>query len=306
MVKNRRYQSKRKKKFPLKWLLIGGLFFCFLAAAAYFSIWHSYFWIKQIKVESDREPIYFQPEQIEELAKAELGREFKGIIPLKSVFWFPVGRLVDSAYARFPGIASIEVERRLPDQLAVKVSQRQKIGIWCQAEYRKVLLEESQPTSTPDELIQEEETEAGRKIEQLQERRLGDCFEIDQQGIIFKKSPLVKGEMILNVYSQNGETAVPSQVLTPELTNFIDSTYHRLKQVRTIDSQKLRASEFEVFSVEDIRTETSYGWKIYFNPAVPLDSQINALTRVLSEEIGKDYSALEYMDLRIKGRVYYK
>jgi len=51
---------------------------------------------------------------------------------------------------------------------------------------------------------------------------------------------------------------------------------------------------------------TPWGVEIYFNPSNSVESHINALEAVLEEKIKDDYNSLEYIDLRIKGRAYYK
>ncbi len=65
-------------------------------------------------------------------------------------------------------------------------------------------------------------------------------------------------------------------------------------------------SDFDFISIEDLRGTTSLGWQVYFNPAYSIDSQIKALETILDEQIKGDYKSLEYIDLRIEGRVYYK
>ncbi len=293
-----RKRKSKERKSTLKKILFAGLFFCFLAAALYLIIWSPYFWIKQIQVESEEEAKYFQPKEIQALTKQILEEKFWQFFPLKSVFLVSEDRIKKQIFERFPGIDSIEVQIELPDKIGIKIQQREKIGIWCQAEYQKIPIQNNQATTTQE--LDE------REIERIQERRLGDCFEIDSNGIIFKKSALVKGEMILNIFSQVKKPILGEQVLSAESINFIRLSYQELKQIRAKDNKKLAVSQFEVFSKEDIRAETRYGWKIYFNPKNDLVSQINALERVLIEEVENDYLDLEYMDLRIQGRVYYK
>ena len=70
-------------------------------------------------------------------------------------------------------------------------------------------------------------------------------------------------------------------------------------------SMSLEIVDFEFVSIEDLKAKTSAGWYIYFNPAYSVDAQIRALEMVLENEI-KDSNSLEYIDLRIDNRVYYK
>lgn len=57
----------------------------------------------------------------------------------------------------------------------------------------------------------------------------------------------------------------------------------------------------------DLYVETKNGWKIYFNQDIDVQKSIEILKSVLFENIKKeDISNLEYLDLRINNKVYYK
>ncbi|HHE45930.1 MAG TPA: FtsQ-type POTRA domain-containing protein [Candidatus Moranbacteria bacterium] len=58
----------------------------------------------------------------------------------------------------------------------------------------------------------------------------------------------------------------------------------------------------------DIRTETQTGWKIYFNEQNNLSEEVEMLKAVLNKKIISvaQRAKLEYIDLRIKNKVYYK
>jgi hypothetical protein len=57
----------------------------------------------------------------------------------------------------------------------------------------------------------------------------------------------------------------------------------------------------------DIRVKTKEGWEIYFNEDISLDKEMEMLKAVLANEINSDQrSNLEYIDLRIDNKVFYK
>ena len=64
--------------------------------------------------------------------------------------------------------------------------------------------------------------------------------------------------------------------------------------------------DFEIVSFEDLRVITSQGLHIYFNPTYSVGSQLEALRIVIEKEIKQELDSLEYIDLKIEGRVYYK
>lgn len=58
---------------------------------------------------------------------------------------------------------------------------------------------------------------------------------------------------------------------------------------------------------KDIRAKTQEGWEIYFNESLSVDKEIEMLNAVLAKTIDKNQRLdLEYIDLRIDNKVYYK
>ena len=61
------------------------------------------------------------------------------------------------------------------------------------------------------------------------------------------------------------------------------------------------------FVSKDIRVKTREGWGIYFNESVSLEKEINMLKIVLDNKITEEQRRdLEYIDLRIDNKVFYK
>lgn len=149
----------------------------------------------------------------------------------------------------------------------------------------------------PEEIDQEtakEQTSFGIWCQKDNER-IGPCFHFDQTGILFKKTPAVSGGFILNLYSGQPAKA-GSRIASPEMIDFI-------RQITADDAWPI--SNFTIISSEDLRGTTAAGWQVYFNPNYSAESQLTALKAVLKEEINQP-ADLEYIDLRIENRVYYK
>ncbi len=118
---------------------------------------------------------------------------------------------------------------------------------------------------------------------------------------------LVKSDSVLNIYSLRNQSAVIRDLVVPlEIINFILEAKEKAKKIKTDNISSVLISDLYFISIEDLRGTTSLGWQVYFNPAYSIDSQIKALETILDEQIKGDYKSLEYIDLRIEGRVYYK
>jgi len=145
-------------------------------------------------------------------------------------------------------------------------------------------------------------------LPKTEEKRIGRCFTLDQEGVIYRESALIEGGFILNIFS--GKAAAPPQigdeVASRETMDFILKLKNELPKTKTAGAAALSAANFEIVSAGDLRVKTSAGFEIYFNPGYSMETQINALRMVLDNEIKGNYVSLEYIDLRIEGRVYYK
>lgn len=131
-----------------------------------------------------------------------------------------------------------------------------------------------------------------------------DCYYIDGEGVIFERAPQTSGVLILVIKdkSQNqaeiGKNVIPRELMI----NFLDLRNYLFSQLN------LRAIDFIIESgiSEDIRVNTNEGWYILFDKSRDLKNQLQALELVLKEKIGEERKNLEYIDLRIENRAYYK
>ncbi len=130
------------------------------------------------------------------------------------------------------------------------------------------------------------------------------CYYIDQQGIAFEKAPETKGTLIL-VIKDNSQSLIKIGdriIEKDELTSLV-----QIKQ-RLTSQLGLGVLNFEIEAnaLRDLRASINQGWYILFDWTKDLEKQVEALKLILSEKIKKDRINLEYVDLRIEGRAYYK
>ena len=117
----------------------------------------------------------------------------------------------------------------------------------------------------------------------------------------------MKGNLVLNIYSAKNQTAnIRTQVTSPEIIEFILAIEQGIEKIKTADKKPLAIIDFEIVSLEDLRVMTLNNYQIYFNPAYSVEFQLQALGMILEKEIKEDYISLEYIDLKIQDRVYYK
>ncbi len=295
----RNLRRKSKKSSFLKWIFSGGLFFCLLAGAAYFLFFSHFFDIESIEVSTAENLIYYTQEEIQAKAENLLNQDFiyhyslvKKIVSGKNPFLISSQKMAKAIIAGMPEVESIKVQKKIwQNMLEVQVKERKEAGIWCAVEYQEI---ERTETATSSEDF----------FEAKQERIIKDCFYLDQKGIIYKKSPLVKGDFILNIYSQADNYQIKDKIIPEKAVSFMTTVKKELSQIKMPETA-IKTDYFEYFSSQDLRMETTQGWQIYFNPANLAKEQTEALKMLFSQEI-KEGTPLQYIDLRIAGRAYYK
>ena len=279
MKKSRR--QERKQKSTLKKIFFAGLFFCFLVGLIYFLIWSPFLWVEKIEIRSSKVPLYYTLSEIREIVENSLAGKIWQIIPKKSIALISSSKIKNNILDKFSEINEVIIQRKLPNVLIVKIWERESIGVWCQ--YHS--------TSTQEFI----------------ERKIDQCFYIDQQGIIYRQAHLMKGNLVLNIYSAKNQTAnIRTQVTSPEIIEFILAIEQGIEKIKTADKKPLVIIDFEIVSLEDLRVMTLNNYQIYFNPAYSVEFQLQALGMILEKEIKEDYISLEYIDLKIQDRVYYK
>lgn len=131
----------------------------------------------------------------------------------------------------------------------------------------------------------------------------GECYYIDKQGVIFEEAPQTSGTLILLIkdYSER-DIEIGTEVIEKEfMAELIDlRTY-------LFDKFNLRVLEFviETIPCKDLKVNTHEGWYILFDKSKNLKNQFQALKSVLEEKV-EERENLEYIDLRIENRAYYK
>lgn len=168
---------------------------------------------------------------------------------------------------KFPQAENIRVEKNYFHTLKISLDKREAVGSWCFQKENK-------------------------------------CFYFDRKGIAFDTAAGSSGSFFLSVEDQNGQFEKLGQIVADsDLLNFI------LNCQTELDKLKINLSKFVIPAGENFRldAQTLSGWKIYFSTSDDLKDQINTLNTFLSQKVSSDKrDQLQYIDLRIPNRVYYK
>ncbi len=168
---------------------------------------------------------------------------------------------------QFPAVENIKVEKKYFHALEISMDLKEAVGIWC---YRK------------DK----------------------SCFYFDRQGTAFDSVGETSGALLLNINDERDQLEELGQpVASSDLFNLIFQASNQFKKI------KIEVLKFIIPATEDFRldAQTAEGWKIYLSTKDDLTRQIDNLQLFLAQKIMPEKrSQLQYIDLTVPNRVYYK
>lgn len=170
----------------------------------------------------------------------------------------------------FPIIERVNVSKNFfRKSLTVEVGEREAIGIWCPS------------------------TSSGQA-----------CFYFDGDGVFFKAAPKFSGEVLINI--EDG------RIRNFNLTGSFDDKglLEKLNSAKSI-LDDLKFIGYRNFFLPEGSFEfwikTSEGWPVYLDKESDVATQLVALKKFLEEKISPDRrQSLQYVDLRVNNRIYYK
>jgi len=131
-----------------------------------------------------------------------------------------------------------------------------------------------------------------------------NCYYFDKEGIVFKEAPQTEGALILKIedFEKKG-VSLGDQVLNYNQLKFIAEFNNKITENNQFKIIKFKITPSANFNLEAI---TDRGWSIYLDQNQDPVLETNNLFTILNEVIKDKVSNLEYIDLRIPSRVFYK
>ncbi|MFH0852473.1 MAG: hypothetical protein V1845_02640 [bacterium] len=274
------------KKWVWKIAVAGGFLLFLIASIFYLIVFTSFAKISNIKVEGTKE---VDAKSIEEISRSIIGEKFFNKIPKDNLILFPQKKIIGAIIRAFPEIKSVVLtEKPFEHSAIIKIEERQASAIWCRV-----------PAPENEEISTSSVTQAVQASLPSAE----SCFFVDSEGFIFKNAPILSGGAVPTVYDKTSQDLdLRRTVANPERLKFILAVKKELAGVNMILTDFIIASQ----TLGDLEILTPEGWRILLDTTKSPSSQINALKRVLEEKIKEKRALLEYVDLRVEDRVYYK
>lgn len=200
--------------------------------------------------------------------------EIKNNLICNNIFLTTTKSVKNQLLQKFPEILNLKINKNIFNKkLEINIQERESVGIFCK------------------------ENPAFAKAS------AGTCFYFDKNGIAFENAPNTSGSLIdlIKDYSQK-EFKIGDEVLSKELMDNILAIKNELFQKIGL---KIANFDIDSYPVEELRVVTNESWYILFSLKRDIKSQLLALKVALDEKI-QNRASLQYVDLRIENRIYYK
>lgn len=282
---SKNYYSKSPKKsfWPqINWRLLAKIaaflfFLSFILGAAYFFLFSNLFKISEIIVKGNNR-----------ITNAALIGEAGKLLSEKKILFLKndninllnEGNIGDKIKNAFNRIDTIAVRKEYPNKIILEIKEREMAEVLCKNE----------SVSAPEEKTEGTDYSF-------------DCFLIDKNGIAFEKAADSRGFLILRIIDKRGTNIeLNKKVLNPE---FMEFTKNLKQNFKNITNRNLRLLELEHPAQREIIALVD-GWKAVFDISGDPEKQLLVLKEVLEKDIKENISKLDYIDLRVEGRAYYK
>lgn len=258
--------KRKRRKVRVAFLVIYSSI-AFVVFMTYALFFSGWFSIKEIQVSGYNE--ISEPE-IRNLIGDYLSKKylFGYIKPFSNILFASSETIKDSLRENFPIIKSVDIDKGLFNKnLTVEINEKEAVGIWCKNESDK-------------------------------------CFYFDREGVMFKPALRFSGEIFLTIEDGRGRGFnLADSFDDRELFEKIGLTRGILDELKFIGYSNffLPQGSFEFW------IKTKEGWYVYLDKENDVPIQLVALKKFLEEKIPVSRrQSLQYIDLRVNNRIYYK
>lgn len=127
----------------------------------------------------------------------------------------------------------------------------------------------------------------------------GDKYLIDDRGVVIENAT---DEKLPEVYdASNIKVRAGERVASPTFIKFINEITVGFETAT--GTRLIKITLFDI--IEDVHVLSSDGWTAYLNASITASSQLKNLTRIIAEA-SKEKKKLQYIDMRLDNKIFYK
>lgn len=263
-------RHKKRKKKGRKILLWGFFSVICVSALIYFFFFSSYFIVQEINVDGTD---LVSPDAVKQTISDTFSRKEWGVFAAGNVFFFPVDDAQNTLQKAFPPIAHVNISRRI---------HFVRIGSWVQKSALSVHVTERPKTALACDTAQ--------------------CFFIDDDGVLFASAPFTSGASILRISETDlSGIVLPTVKYSPDFISFIRNIKTSVADEGITFDSFARINEYG-----DVQAHTTGNYTVFLTMSQEPKKQARILKEILLKMVQDDITKLDYVDLRVENRAYYK
>jgi 5-carboxymethyl-2-hydroxymuconate isomerase len=200
--------------------------------------------------------------------------EIKNNLICKNIILVTSKNIKNQLSEKFPEILESKISKNfLKRKLTINITEREEIGIICSGD----------PA--------------------FAKASVGTCFYFDNDGIVFKNAPTTSGSLITIIQDYSNRKYAIGDKISEK--SFIDIILEISENLFAEIGLKVSNFNIDSYPIEELKATTNEGWYVLFSLKRDIKSQLLALKVALNEKI-QSRTSLQYIDLRIENRIYYK
>lgn len=240
----------------------------FVGVVGYILFFSPFMAIDEISIKGEEN---LKSEDVLVVVKESLAGKYLNVWQKNNFILASKSRIRNDLQGRFKRIENVEVTKSFPNKLSVVIKEVRANLVFCSGD---------------------------------------SCWVIDEKGEVFARADFSSNEFgeqdLIVLRNSSAKNIAQEDILIEEdLMKFLIDTSHRLENELNIQIKGEYSTPAMISG--DLRVETSEGWKIFFNNNLGSKKTLGMLKAILENNIDQDKRAnLEYIDLRVNNKAYYK
>ncbi len=262
--------GKAEKRKPRKFsrFLFWLLLAAFWGVCAYLLLFSPFLDIEKISVEGNRD---IASEDIAKVAEKSLEEKYLGFWPRKNFFLISKKNISGAIEKNFKYLEVKSIERKFPETILIKLIERKAELIWCSA---------------------------------------GVCYFVEESGFVYGGAPESEEELrnqgFLVVVD---DSAIPVEIgktkINPEYVKFIEEVNGMIRN--DLESGVAESYHTSGAASGEVSVKTKEGWILKISLEYSVEKTKKIIQAIFEKELdGEKRKNLEYLDLRVKEKAYYK
>lgn len=245
------------------------LFILLAFGVVYFLFFSEWLQINSVLVEGNK---IIDKKLVLDAAEPYLHKKAFFVFPSNNYFFVPTSQIEKEIKNNFKRVSEVEVKRSFPNTVAIKIVEKKAVILFCSNE---------------------------------------GCVWVDEEGVAYNKSSyseaLAESSEVV-IVQDNSHSNLPVGELVTDPTN-VEFANNLWRFFPDKIGKELDILSTPLPSAQEIRAHTKEGWTVYLDMTLDLTKNLDLLSRVLNQELREKEggtTCLDYIDLRVVDRVFYK